>query len=79
ECLITYFLAAAAPRHAIDPKVYHRGFASGPDFLNGRSYHGIELPLGPPNGGPLFFAHYSFCGLDPRGLKDRYADYWELN
>ena len=24
-------------------------------------------------------AHYSFCGLDPRGLKDRYADYWELN
>jgi hypothetical protein len=32
-----------------------------------------------PYGGPLFFAHYSFCGLDPRGLRDRYADYWELN
>jgi hypothetical protein len=30
-------------------------------------------------GGPLFFAHYSFCGLDPRGLKDRHADYWDLN
>src|SRR3546814_13538485 len=27
----------------------------------------------------MFFAHYSFCGLDPRGLKDRYADYWDLN
>ncbi len=79
ECLITYVLAAASRRHAIDPIVYHRGFAAGRAFLNGKSYYGIELPLGVPFGGPLFFAHYSFCGLDPRGLKDRYADYWELN
>ena len=79
ECLITYVLAAAAPRYPIDPAVYHNGFASGPEFLNGRSYYGIELPLGPPSGGPLFFTHYSFCGLDPRGLKDRYVDYWEQN
>lgn len=79
ECLITYLMAAASPRHAIDPRVYHRGYASGPDFINGRSYYGIELPLGAPYGGPLFFTHYSFCGLDPHGLKDRYADYWDLN
>jgi len=79
ECLITYLLAVAAPRHAVDPRVYHHGFAAGSGFANGRSYHGIQLPLGMPYGGPLFFAHYSFCGLDPRGLKDRYADYWELN
>lgn len=78
ECLITYLLAASAPRHAITPEVYHRGFASGPDFLNGGRFHGIDLPLGQPYGGPLFFSHYSFCGLDPRGLKDRYADYWDL-
>jgi hypothetical protein len=32
-----------------------------------------------PYGGPLFFAHYSFSGLDPRGLTDRYADYWQQN
>lgn len=79
ECLITYVLAAGSPTHAIDPVVYHRGYASGRDFINGKTYHGIELPLGQPYGGPLFFAHYSFCGLDPRGLKDQYADYWELN
>ncbi|NGY04665.1 glucoamylase family protein [Solimonas terrae] len=79
ECLITYVLAAGSPTCAIDPLVYHRGYAAGRDFLNGKSYHGIELPLGMPYGGPLFFAHYSFCGLDPHGLKDRYADYWELN
>jgi len=79
ECLITYVLAASAPRYAVDPRVYHHGFAAGRDFLNGKSYQGIELPLGMPYGGPLFFAHYSFCGLDPRGLEDRYANYWEQN
>ncbi|HEU4458902.1 MAG TPA: glucoamylase family protein [Methylibium sp.] len=79
ECLITYLLAVAAPRHAIAPEVYHRGFAAGSGFSNGRSYHGIELPLGMPYGGPLFFTHYSFLGIDPRGLQDRHADYWELN
>ena len=79
ECLVTYVLAAGAPRFAIDSQVYHRGFATGRDFINGRRWAGVELPLGPPGGGPLFFAHYSFCGLDPRGLSDRYADYWEQN
>ncbi len=79
ECLITYVLAAGSKRYSIDPAVYHRGYAAGRDFLNGKSYYDIELPLGMPYGGPLFFAHYSFCGLDPHGLKDRYADYWDLN
>ncbi|MCC2664309.1 MAG: beta-glucosidase [Geminicoccaceae bacterium] len=79
ECLLAYVLAASAPRHPIDPEVYHRGWAAGRDFRNGREFYGIRLPLGPEYGGPLFFAHYSFLGLDPRGLKDRYADYWEQN
>jgi len=79
ECLITYVLAAGAPRYGIDPLVYHRGFAGGREFVNGRRYYGIELPLGMPYGGPLFIAHYSFCGLDPRELADRYADYWQQN
>ena len=30
-------------------------------------------------GGPLFWAHYSYLGLDPRNLKDQYADYWLQN
>jgi hypothetical protein len=79
ECLVTYVLAAASPRYAIDPAVYHRGFATGSGFRNGKSWHDIELPLGMPYGGPLFFTQYSFCGLDPRGLTDSYADYWEQN
>ncbi len=79
ECLLTYVLAASAPRYPIDPDVYHRGWAEGRNFKNGQEFYGIRLPLGPDFGGPLFFAHYSFLGLDPRGLKDRYADYWMQN
>lgn len=75
ECLITYVLAASAPRYPVSPEAYHRGWADGRAFLNGRTYDGTTLPLGPDGGGPLFFAHYSFMGLDPRGLRDRYADY----
>ena len=77
ECLLTYVLAASSPTHSIDPSVYTEGFAAGPDFLNGATYFGIPLPLGPPLGGPLFFCHYSFCGLDPRRLNDQYASYWQ--
>jgi hypothetical protein len=79
ECLITYVLAAASPTHAIAPETYRAGFCAGPDYRNASSYYGIELPLGPKLGGPLFFAHYSFCGLDPRGLSDVHADYWRQN
>jgi hypothetical protein len=79
ECLITYVLAASAPRYPIKPSAYHQGFAAGRNFLNGKPYYGITLPLGLPFGGPLFFSQYSFCALDPHGLKDRYADYWEQN
>jgi hypothetical protein len=79
ECLITYVLAVSSPRYPINPLAYHRGWAGGRDFLNGKTYYGTELPLGPDLGGPLFFSHYSFLGLDPHGLKDRYADYWTQN
>ena len=79
ECLITYIISASSPRYSIDPNVYHRGWTNSNFFRNGRSYYGITLPLGFDYGGPLFFSHYTFMGIDPRGLKDRYADYFEQN
>jgi hypothetical protein len=79
EALVTYVLAAGSPGHAIDTVLYHRGWARDGAMRNGREYYGIRLPLGPPCGGPLFFAHYSFMGIDPHGLVDRYADYWQQN
>jgi hypothetical protein len=79
ECLVTYVLAACAPRYGVAAEVYHDGWAMSRDFINRRSFEGVELPLGPAAGGPLFFAHFSFCGIDPHGLSDRYADYWQQN
>jgi hypothetical protein len=77
ECHIVYVLAAASPTYPVKESVYHRGWANANTFSNGQEYYGIKLPLGTAFGGPLFFTHYSYMGLDPRGLKDRYADYWE--
>lgn len=88
ECLIMYILAASSPTHGVPAAVYHEGWAEGgkivanPPKPTGTSdkkfpyvlklrHQGIH-----PNGGPLFWAQYSYLGLDPRGLKDRYADYW---
>jgi hypothetical protein len=79
ECLMTYVLAASAPKYAIDKKVYDEGWAMSNTFFNGKKFNNITLPLGFDGGGPLFFSHYSYLGLDPRGLKDKYADYWEQN
>ncbi len=79
ESLITYFLAAASPTHPITPAVYHNGWANNGNMVNGNSYYGIPLPLGYAYGGPLFFAHYSFMGLDPTNLQDNYANYWTQN
>ncbi len=83
ECLITYVLAAASQTHAISAEVYHHGWARNGDMV--RDPKDAERPLvlqhngASEKGGPLFWAHYSYLGLDPRALKDRYADYWQHN
>lgn len=51
----------------------------GSTYTNGNSYFGIELPVGVSNGGPLFFVHYSFLGLDPHRFSDKYVNYFENN
>ena len=79
ECLITYILAASGERYPVNPEVYHRGWAQSDFFKNGKTFYGHVLPLGFDYGGPLFYTHYSFLGLNPKGLKDRYADYREQN
>ncbi|TAL65044.1 MAG: hypothetical protein EPN88_10110, partial [Bacteroidetes bacterium] len=79
ETLITYVMAASSPTHSIAADVYTNGYANNGGIRNGRSFYGYLLPLGADYGGPLFFTQYSFLGLDPRHLKDQYADYWEQN
>jgi hypothetical protein len=79
ETLITYILAASSVTHPISTDSYTIGYANNGGIRNGRSYYGYTLPLGPDYGGPLFFTQYSFTGLDPRNLKDQFADYWKQN
>ena len=83
ECLITYILAASSPQHAIDPVAYHEGWARGGDIVSNDVAYGLPLILEHntegSRGGPLFWAHYSYLGLNPKGLTDRYANYWDVN
>ncbi len=79
ESLIVYVLAASSPTFAIDKEVYTQGWARNAEMANGRMFYDITLPLGPDLGGPLFFSHYSFLGLDPRMLADQYGNYWDQN
>jgi len=79
ECLITYVLAACGTRYPVSANVYHNGWAQSDFFKNGKTFYGYKLPLGFDFGGPLFYTHYSFLGLNPKGLKDEYANYWEQN
>ncbi len=83
ECLITYVMAASSPDHSIHPDAYHKGWArDGKITTNVEAY---DLPLilkhntSGDKGGPLFWAHYSYLGLNPKGLSDQYANYWDLN
>lgn len=82
ECLITYILAASSPTHGVPVAVYHEGWAENGKIKSPSEHFGYSLQLyhqGAPNGGPLFWTHYSYLGLDPHGLKDEYADYWKEN
>lgn len=75
ETLITYVLAASSPTHAVPKAVYDSGYARNGAMVNNSVYYGYQLPLGPQLGGPLFFEHYSFLGIKPKGLNDAYASY----
>ena len=79
EALVTYVLGASSTTYPINQSVYSNGWASNGGMKNGNTYYGNMLPLGPTLGGPLFFAHYSFLGINPNGLSDAYANYLTQN
>lgn len=95
ETMITYMMSIFSPTHAIEPEMYYTGWASqekmaqdyrgwgnspyGRLYSNGTTFYGIKLDVGVSNGGPLFFTHYSFLGLDPHKVTDRYTNYFDNN
>jgi hypothetical protein len=77
ECLVTYIMAASSPTYGVPKEVYDQGWARNGNMVNKRTYYNYEINLAPNWGGPLFFIHYSHLGINPHGLKDQYADYWQ--
>ena len=82
ECLIVYVLAAASPTHTVPASCYHKGWARSGGIKSDAAPYGYPPELkhtgAEQTGGPLFWAHYSWIGLNPKGLKDQYADYWNV-
>ncbi|MEI8084672.1 MAG: glucoamylase family protein [Paludibacter sp.] len=79
ETMITYVLAASSPTFPIERSVYEKCYKVSNYYYNGKTYYGIKLDLGMEYGGPLFFTHYSFLGLNPNGLSDNTTNYFDRN
>jgi hypothetical protein len=84
EVMITYLEAIASPTHAVPPTLYYTGYTGeGTDHTYGQhhTYYGIQIDMNYVDGspGPLFFTHYSYMGFNPKGLRDKYTDYFVNN
>jgi len=83
EVLITYVLAAASPNYSISKEIYANGWASNGNIKSTETKYNLPLLVdhagNAPFGGPLFWAHYSYLGLNPKGLSDDYVNYWFVN
>lgn len=82
EVLVTYVMAASSPDFAITQAQYSEGWANNGAIVSSNVKYGFPLILkhagSPEFGGPLFFSHYSFLGLNPTGLSDAYGNYWDV-
>ena len=84
EALIVYVLAKSSPTFPISSNLpYINGWARNGNIKSTAQRFGIPVVFNHNgangNVGPMFWAHYSHLGLDPRGLTDQYANYWTLN
>ena len=79
ESLIVYVLAAASPTFSINLDTYVEGWTRNGAMVNTGTFYNTYLPLGENFGGPLFFSHYSFIGINPTNLSDQYTNYFDQN
>ena len=79
EVLIAYIMAAASPNQTITKEVYENGWASNGSLISTETKYNLPLIVdhagNSPYGGPLFWAHYSYLGLNPKTLSDEYVNY----
>ena len=82
ETLIAFILGAASPDYSIPVEAYEQGWASNGAIETAATQYGYQLILdhAGTGTGPLFWAHYSYLGLNPTNLSDQYANsYWDVN
>lgn len=82
ECLVGYILALGAPdANKISYDQYKAGFLNNLSFWHPEgNFYGYPMKFyGQDYGGPLFFSHYSFLGLDPGRMEDVFVKYWQQN
>jgi len=68
ECHMAYLMALVSPTHPITREVYQSGWF-GSRYGKKRKVLGVDVELGQKAGGPLFFLHYSYLGMDPRSIS----------
>lgn len=78
ECQIVYVLAMASPTHPIGAAAYWQGW-EGPTYTTNRTEFGIPLVLGNIRAvtPPIFMAHYSYLGMDPRQIRFHGRTYFD--
>jgi exo beta-1,2-glucooligosaccharide sophorohydrolase (non-reducing end) len=71
---------AGQSKRALEYRQGWSGSTDGNHYANGNTYYGIKLDVGVGTGGPLFFTHFPFFGMDPHALHDRFtSSYFENN
>jgi hypothetical protein len=70
---------ASQDQYAQEYRIDWGKVTDGSMYTNGGTYFGEQLKVGVSNGGPLFFVHYSYMGLDPHKFTDKYVNYFENN
>lgn len=79
EGQIAYILAIASPTHPVPASLYQTGWTANGNYANPSIHYGHKVYTGPFGGGPMFFAHYSYLGFDPRNKKDLFCNYFVRN
>ena len=79
EAQIVYLLAAASPTHPVPGSLYQTGWTANSGYCSTNTYYGYKAYCGGYGGGPMFFAHYSYLGFDPRNWKDACCNYFIRN
>ncbi|MBK5719832.1 beta-glucosidase [Dysgonomonas sp. Marseille-P4677] len=77
ECIIAYILAVSSPTYPVPTETYHKGWARNGEILGQHTIEEYPIGINYNNKfgiGPLFWIHYSFLGLDPRELSDKYSE-----